>query len=452
MIRSILIALLFVLNLPLLAQVTERVYDSEKARLESLSGTWQLYCEDGLPSSAEAVTVPHTIHVPGTWRGYSCPQGKLPGTGRHRFHLVISGKMQPYGLALYFPIAGTSMIAYWNGYKIHEAGDVAAGKPGFRTATVPIAFSERNDLVIDVANFDDRYGGLWQVPQIGSVNELRTVRKFRFIMDGFVAGLLAFLALYNLSVYAGIRNRLYLFLGLFALGISLRNLIESERIAHALLGPEYWYVLIRFAHLSLYAGFIFFFAYVKRLFALDRWRWWELVPVSALVAYDLLVLLTPPVFFTEFLNGALVALLTLGVQTLVYTVMAVRRGQRGANILLGGMILLFAASINDVFFNFAFSATIELVPLALLVFVLMNAVGLELMQYRLRKFSAQLDASISERRTSLERLAPGLAQRFVQASSSKSAIFSSREKVPVRFAALFADLRGFTALSESRSP
>jgi class 3 adenylate cyclase len=132
--------------------------------------------------------------------------------------------------------------------------------------------------------------------------------------------------------------------------------------------------------------------------------------------------------------------------------MAVRRGQRGANILLVGIALLFAASINDVFFNFAFSATIELVPLALLVFVLMNVVGLELMEYRLRKFSAQLDASISERRTSLERLAPGLAKRFLQASSSKSAMLSSREKVPVRFATLFADLRGFTAIAESRGP
>lgn len=450
--RSFILTAFLVLNVPLFAEAAERVYDSEKAELETLSGAWHFSCEDALPALTEAATTTHTIAVPGTWRSYNCPAGRLPGTGRHRFHLVITGKMRPYGLALYFPIAGTSMTAYWNGYKIHEAGNTEAGTPGFRTATVPVAFSERNDLVIDVANFDDRYGGLWQAPQIGSVGELRTVRKFRFIMDGLVAGLLAFLALYNLSVYAGIRNRLYLFLGLFTLGISLRNLIESERIAHALLGPEYWHVLIRFAHLALYAGFIFFFAYVKRLFALDRWRWWELVPVSGLVAYDILVLLTPPVFFTEFLNAALVALLTLGLQILVYTVMAVRRGQRGANILLVGIALLFAASVNDVFFNFAFSATIELVPLALLVFVLMNVVGLELMEYRLRQFSAQLDASISERRTSLERLAPGLAQRFLQATSSKAAMLSSREKIPVRFATLFADLRGFTAIAESRGP
>lgn len=443
---------LLALHLPLVAQATGRQYDSEKAELETLNGAWQFYCEDGFPGQAEPTATPHTISVPGTWRNYDCPQGKLPGTGRHRFHLVVTGQMRPYGLALYLPIAGTSMTAYWNGYKIHEAGNVEGGKAGFRTATVPIAFSERNDLIIDVANFDDRYGGLWQAPQIGSVNELRTVRKFRFLMDGLVAGLLAFLALYNLSVFAGVRNRLYLYLGLFTLGISLRSLIESERIAHSLLGPENWYALIRFAHLALYAGFIFFFAYVKRLFALDRWRWWELVPVSGLVAYDIMVLLTPPVFFTEFLNAALVALLTLGLQIIAYTIMAVRRGQRGAYILLGGIILLFAASINDIFFNFAFFATIELVPLALLVFVFMNVFGLELMEFRLRNFSGQLDASIRERRTSLERLVPGLAQRFLQTPARKEILLSSREKLPVRFAALFADLRGFTAIAESRSP
>jgi len=450
--RSVFV-LLALLSSPLSASA-ELLYDSARAPLTELKGEWSFYCEDGFPQSAEPAATPHTIQVPGSWRGYVCPQGKLPGTGRHRYHLVIKGEMRPYGLAIYFPVAGTSMTAYWNGYKIHEAGDVQSGRPGYYPATVPVAFAAVNDLVIDVANFDGRLGGLWHAPQLGLASELREIRRVRFLLDGLVAGLLGFFALYSLLVFASIRERQYVFLAIFALGIALRTLVENERIAHALLGNEYWFALVRVADLSLYATFPFLFALLKSLVGQRRYYWWELLPLSVILLYDILVIVTPPVIFTEFLHFAMLSALLLGIMMLIYVILASLKRQRAAQTFLLAMVLLFAAGIHDLLYNSLFVgfANIELVPFALLGFILLNLITLELKQAWLRRFAARVAGRIQERRSAIERLVPYDAQRFLQAASGAEAMFTAREKIPLRFAALFADLRGFTTLAESRTP
>lgn len=423
-------------------------YDSENAPLQNLGGIWRFSCTDELPQTGEPGNLQHSISVPGTWRGMECPQGKLPGTGRHRYHLRIEGKMRPYGLAIFLPVAGTSLVAYWNGYKIHEAGNPAAGKPGYRQATVPIAFSEVNDLVIDVANFDDRYGGLWQAPTIGTLDELRTIRKYRFAFDGIVAGMLIFAALYNFGVFSGLRKWAYLYLGVFSLLLALRMLVENERIAHALLGQDYWYLLVRIAHLGIYLGSAGFFIYIKEFLAAKKWRWWEIVPFAVMLAYDLLVLFTPPVFFTEFLNTALAALFILVLITIYHTIRAVRKGRAGGRLILAGMILIFLATMNDIFFYFAFKGYFELGPAALVVFIFFNVINLEVAQYRVRQSLIGLGNKITTRRNAVMKLVPSLANRFLQSQSTANALLLAREKIPVRFAVLFADLRKFTTLTE----
>lgn len=427
-------------------------YDSENAPTVELKGIWKFSCADELPPTGEAGNLQHSIAVPGSWRGMDCPQGKLPGTGRHRYHLRIEGKLRPYGLAIFLPVAGTSFVAYWNGYKIHEAGEPAAGKPGYRPATVPIAFSEVNDLVIDVANFDDRYGGLWQAPVIGTLEELRTIRKYRFAFDGVITGLLLFAAFFNFGIFIGLRKRAYLYLGAFSFLLALRTLAENERIAHALLGKDYWYALVRLAHLGTYLGAAGFFVYTKEFLASKKWRWWEIAPLAVVLAYDLLVLFTPPVFFTEFLNAALLALVILFCIVVYYTIQAVRKHRPGARLILVGIIMLLLATINDVLFFFSFKGYFELGPAALVVFIFFNAINLEVGEYRVRQSLAILRHDIDTRRSAVMKLVPSLVTRFLQSQSSTSAMLQAREKIPVRFAVLFADLRRFTALTEELGP
>ncbi len=427
-------------------------YDSEKAPTTALSGIWKFSCDDSLPADAEALQLTDSIVVPGTWRGKECPQGKLPGTGRHRFHLRIEGKIRPFGLGIYLPVAGTSLVAYWNGYKIHEAGKPASGQPGYKAITLPVAFSEVNDLVIDVVNYNDRYGGLWTPPMIGTLDNLRAIRKYRFAMDGIVAGILLFAGLYNLGVFLGMRKRAYLYLAFFSLLMAVRTLVEGERIGHALMGSAYWSRLVKLAHLGIYCGALGFFLYVRDLFGVSRWKLWEIAPVGVLMLYNALVLFTPPVLFTEFLNAALVALIILFMIIAYHTFYAVRRGKSGGKLILAGLLLVLVAIINDVFFNFLFIGYFELGPIVLVVFVFLSAAGLEFTEYRLRNSVEKLQVAIEARRSTLRKLMPALATRFLQSRSSQQAMLTARETIHIRFAVLFADLRGFTTLTENLGP
>ncbi len=442
--RNLIAILIYIFPTWLVAQSAERSYDSQKAPIKTLDGYWFFSCED--PPST------HQIAVPGTWRGYECPQGKLPGTGRHQYRLILTGEVRPEGLALYLPVAGTSMAVYWNGKKIHAAGDVEKGKPGFQPEIIDIPFLERNELIIDVSNFDDRYGGLWQAPQIGNSDRLRYFYKYRFIQDGVLTGLLFFCALYTLSLYIGLRKQQYLFLGFFALAISLRNLLEGQRILHILFGAEHWYLLIRLTHLCFYGGFIFFFAYLKKFFADKIWPWRQLTLIAILGLYSLLVIFTPPVFFTEFLNIAMFTVTLLGVELLILTFKAVRKKVLYAKTLAVSFAILFVAGLHDIVFHSAFGQTIELIPASLVLFMFINLIILQLTDSRLQKISQALAKQSQERLTSFERLLPSLVKRFQQISSDITAMFTSRETIPLQFTTLFADLRGFTTIAESRPP
>ncbi|MCX7633686.1 MAG: adenylate/guanylate cyclase domain-containing protein [Turneriella sp.] len=428
-------------------------YDSENAPTVALQGIWKFSCTDGLPKTLTPGNLEHTIQVPGTWRGYECPQGKLPGTGRHRYHLRIEGKMRPYGLAIFFPAAGTSMVAYWNDHKIHEAGDPAAGKPGFRLATIPIAFSDKNDLVIDVANFDDRYGGLWAAPVIGTIEALRAQRKIRFTYESLLAAFLLFATLFCLGIYVGARKKSYLYLGIFAFFLSLRTLVENERIAHSLLGPDYWYLLVRLAHLGIYFGFIFFYLYIRNIFVLTKkWRWWEIAVLTPVAIYDLLVVTTPPLFFTEFLNIALIFLILMTVLVLYYNAKALLSKQRGAWVVFAGMIVVLAAGINDIFLFFAFRGTIELMQPTICFFIFLNASNLAFLDYRIQRSLSTVEETMKQHLLAIKRMVPPLAEKFAQDNNTQTDALTAREKIPVRFTTLFADLRGFTTLAESFGP
>ncbi|GAB4426344.1 MAG: hypothetical protein OHK0011_07870 [Turneriella sp.] len=432
-------------------------YDSENAPTVALAGVWKFSCDDALPDHAEPLGLNDTITVPGTWRGKNCPQGALPGTGRHRFHLRIEGRMRPYGLGIYLPVAGTSMIAYWNGYRIHQAGEPADAKPGYKAITLPIAFSDVNDLVIDVVNYNDRYGGLWAAPVIGRLEDLYAIRKYRFAMDGIVAGILLFAALYNTGVYLGMRKRAYLYLAFFAFLMALRTLAEGERIGHALFGDTYWAWLVRVAHLGIYAGALVFFLFLRDLLGVSRWQFWEIAPLSMLIVYDLLVIFTPPAFFTEFLNAALFALI-LGYAILLYhAIRAVKRRKAGGVPILTGLLLLLLAMINDALLHFLFIGafeigSFELAPVALIVFTFLSSANLEFTEYRLRQSVEKLQSTIEARSSAVRKLLPALAAKFVQARSSQEARLLARETLHVRFAVLFADLRGFTTLTENLGP
>jgi class 3 adenylate cyclase len=313
---------------------------------------------------------------------------------------------------------------------------------------VQVALAERSAQKNDVASLADHHGGLWQ----RNAGELIEIRNWRFLADGMVFGVLAFLGLYALSVYFGTRSELYLYLGIFTLLMSVRTLIEGERIAYALLAEKHWDLLTRLTHVTFYAGSPVLYLYFKRLVGERRWRVWELLPLAVAAAYTLLSIFTAPVFFTEFLNAARVAVLLLGIFALYATVRAVLRAQPGSRFALAGILLLLAAVANDALLHFSFTSSLELLPWALLLFVFANILRLEWREYRRRQTTAALASSVELRRSSFERLVPVLARRFLQANSDKAAMLSAREKLPVRFAALFADLRGFTTLSEERSP
>ncbi|MCC5814050.1 MAG: adenylate/guanylate cyclase domain-containing protein [Leptospira sp.] len=445
------IFIFILLNFNLLGSETYKIYDSKDGRIEELSGDWEFHCEE-FSSTTESDKEIKIISIPSSWRDSECNGEILSAKGKFRYRIIIKGETREKGLSLFLPVAGTSMIAYWNGRLVHSAGDFLNGQPGFKPATVPISFEENNELIIDVANYDDRFGGLWYAPIIGKTTELRSIRRTRLVIDLFLSGLLFFFGIYTLLVFINIRNSLFLLIGLFSLGISFRNMVEGERIFHIIFSTDWWYTLIAIAHLSIYLSFPFLYIFIKALFKIKKWRWWEIIPMGVIILYSLLVLFTKPTFYTEFLNYAMFSLFTMVIILLVFTIRATIKGQSNAKYILLGMFFLVCAGIHDAVRFASFSYSFELVPIGLLAFVFMNIFVIERRERKLSVITEKLEHRLNEKLDTVKKLVPKSAFKFIESSISIEDLEDIKNYDSFKFTTMFADLRGFTKISETRSP
>lgn len=219
-------------------------------------------------------------------------------TGYATYTSTIVPPVNGVRLGVVMPDVRSSYALYANGQLLAEAGRVGTNEddyfPGFGVRVVALPAADTLRLSLAVANFSHRFGGIHRAPHLGAYEYLREHRAKQLLKDTLFQSLTFFIGVLNLLLFLYYRReRVYLFFGLTALAVLLRQLSVDSMLIFEFFPDLSWKTVQNFRYVGFYLGILFGGWYYHHLF--PKWigaRWVWGFTVIGLVG-TLLVLVTP---------------------------------------------------------------------------------------------------------------------------------------------------------------
>jgi diguanylate cyclase (GGDEF)-like protein len=391
----------------------------------SLQGEWAFFSQQFVPpaqlEAASRLDAAEHIYAPGYWHNKSIDGSPVPRHGYATYALKLALPDNPPPLALKVIDAGTAYDLYVDGVLLHSAGSVGSSKetsaPGFHRALIVLPESERSErlLVLHVSNFHYRTGGVWEHILIGSVQDVLYRYDFALGYAILLASGIGVIGLYHLGLFSlRPQDPSPLYFALFCLAVVLRILSTDERFISQLLPALSFNSLIKIEYLSFLLAPPAFAAFLRRLVPTCFPLWIANLVIYVAAAFALLVLLSPPRVFSEWLfafQGYLVAGCFAGLYVLARAVAQRRDVARG---FLFGFVVLVLTVINDILVSRGFLHTpFFLVGAGQFCFIAIQSYALSLrsaqafkaverLRGELEAYSADLERKVDERTLKLE--------------------------------------------------
>ena len=434
-----------------------------------LDGDWAFYWNRFVnplslrsPESAEgAVSAPLAekpdlfAEVPDDWNSLEVA-GARDGIGTATYYLRVLLPEEHPPLSLKFLDESSAYALYVNGKLYGENGQVARSEEGYVPSykTRLYELQEKGtvlDIVVHVANFGHRKGGLWERIRIGPQSVVRQYREGRIVFESFIAGTLVIMGFYHLGLFYLRRKDLStLWFGLFCLIIVLRLVLIGERLLHDIMPGGWWETLLRLEYLSVYGGLTTFIAFVHSLYPGETSRRFlqGLLVVSG--CFALFALFSPTIWFTHSVDySQFVLLVSIGYAVVVFG-LAIYRKREGAIFVSVASLVLSATVVNDLAYNQQMIRTTQLVAVGLFVFIFIQAFILSIRFSRAFSTIESMKDSLQKYNQAYSKFVPEEFLKFLH----KDSILDIRlgDQVQETMSVLFLDIRDFTQRSESMSP
>lgn len=329
-------------------------HDFERDGIVNLRGDYEFYWRRFLDRKELLVAEPTTFaYVPGPWNNVLVDGEPIGGQGYGTYRLqILISERRP--LTLKLRDFGTAFRVLIDGNPVVKVGEPGTSASTTRARYVPQTLNftpsgNRVELVFHVANFNHRAGGAWEPVQIGTPTAIENFRENELALDILIFGAIVMIGLYQLAFFT-LRRDSYasLFIGLFCLVAGLRIVCIDERYLVTLFPTLPFPVYSKIEYLSWYLLLPLFAHFMQTQFPREIHRpiVWIIDGVSA--AACLLVLLTPLAIYSwtvPLMQPITLAALAYGFARLV---VAWRRHEDGAIILLLGYMIMFLCALNDV--------------------------------------------------------------------------------------------------------
>lgn len=212
-----------------------------------------------------------TIIFPDTWNGKIIDDQKLPGKGYATYRTTLQfDTLMPMAIRIF---------DYFNAYKLWVNGELIseAGKPGKTEAETSaerinkigifMPIKGENELVMQTANFQEKFGGFRQSFLIGTVNAIKHVDLKRQVIDAFVLGLILLAFLYNIGIYVfNTKRKSYFYFALLILIIFIRQLLLSNISLFDLLLQHYSIIYLKATYITAWLTLMILFLFFKTIY------------------------------------------------------------------------------------------------------------------------------------------------------------------------------------------
>lgn len=333
-------------------------YDFTARPLAPLSGEWLGYWRRLLaPDDLERPAAPPgdgPFLMPGTWNDWHVdgrPVGRF-GHATFAVRVVVPPEMDT--VALRVPNASTAYRLWGNGEVLAESGVPGSSAntttPRYRmlSAQVPVPDGELV-LVLHVANYHHRRGGMWKPIELGAVDAVNAKQTLETIYDLLLIGSFAAMALYNLLLALtrrGARTAPLLLSALF-MTLVFRIPMMGQMIITQVF-PEFpWSVQLRVEYLTAQLSLLTFTWILRVIYPSLFSRRFSL-GVSGFVAVNAGVLLIGSVYFYSLIVSYFVySMIALLFYETARLVIAVVRGHRAAWYGIGAAAITFFITLGE---------------------------------------------------------------------------------------------------------
>ncbi|MBT4638841.1 MAG: PAS domain S-box protein [Deltaproteobacteria bacterium] len=332
-------------------------WNFEEDGVVRLDGEWEFYWQKILhPQSFKddsPVQKTGFMQLPDKWNGYKVNSVPLDGMGYATFRLVIANAGSTELYAVKILDMGTAYRLWVNDRLTLSNGTIGKNQTETTPQYLPhtgIIYPHDNSLeiVLQVANFHHRKGGVWKSIEFGLEPQIKRKRENQLAFELFLAGSLLIIGLYHLGLYL-IRSKdpSPLYFGIVCILTSLRAVLTGERFLIHCFPNLNWELFQKLEYLSFYLAVPFFMLFLETLFPEVSKR---IIRFSIWLAllFGIVAVLTPARIYSHSVLYFELFVVLLSVYALITTLRAARNRREGAIWILVGSGFLFGTVFHDI--------------------------------------------------------------------------------------------------------
>ena len=284
-------------------------WDLEEDGVIRLDGEWEFYWEQLLEpvdfTNGPSPKMTGFINVPSVWNKYKVNKAKLGGDGYTTYRLIININDSYANYGLKIPYQYQCYQLWLNGKIIASNGVV--GKT--RHTTIPQYFPRSSffhtdekaiELIVQVANFHSRKGGIGNFILLGTENQIKRMEKNAVAIDLFLTGSILIMAFYHFGLFLlRKKDSSTLFFGIFCVLVATRIISDGGTFLAHLFPGIGWVLLMKLSYLPLYLALPTFSAFLYVLFPHSMRKVLARAILILGGLFSLIVLVTAPSFFTR---------------------------------------------------------------------------------------------------------------------------------------------------------
>ena len=335
-------------------------WDFAQAPQVALTGEWAFYYQQYLtPQQLHHQVNRSYLKIKAQsdgWKGQHWRRNKVGHFGYGTFCLnIVLPPSNTIPLTLKIPPPKTSYRAYVNGKLLGKAGKAGTNRasttPAHRPILIPLTTRSKDtiQLVLQVANFHHRKGGISTAPTLGSKTALESETKYTIWRTIFLMGTFLMMGINHLFLFflyrKGVSSLYFALICFITLG---RSLVLGEMLIQHLFPATPWEWMLKLEYFGFFGNVLFAALFAKALFPQQFPRW----VIQLIVVFNMLCLglvFATPAYIHSFIFPIVYLIVPFIVIVLsVVTVTMIRQKTKGGGIYLAGNFIVILSIINDV--------------------------------------------------------------------------------------------------------
>jgi len=394
----------------------------------SLAGQWQFYWgqllspADFVAASNANIAEGTTIAVPSSWAGQvlgpDINDGKpLPyfGIATYRKQITIPPERVGSQMILISENIGSAYRIWVNGTLVGGLGTLATTMqpaayqvevPQIRMNLITITPQSSNlDIIIQVSNYSFREGGIFGDLIVNSTfATVQYVFSHFILQDLLLSGVFIVVGLYHIMIYLlGRRDSELLWLAGVCLSIALRTILLNKFMIHLAAPNTSWTQLIYWQYSMRFIALFTYLQLIRTLYRQDVNTIVHRVCIAIWLGTMIYVLSVPPRVFTLTFNlQTIISVAILFYYLFVVSYTSLLRNREGARLNIFSLVFLIIAIIHDFYLFTTKLQSVQIVPYAILVTLLTQAIIISHRYTQFQQRNAQLAKDLQDINRNLE--------------------------------------------------